>query len=87
MTTALLNQAFTSGVLNDGSTIGYGFGCMTQVYLGVRHVAQGGSLCAYNNYIIRFLDHQLTVIVLINHQYVPGPRVRAHEVAKLYLGM
>jgi CubicO group peptidase (beta-lactamase class C family) len=81
-----LAQAFTSGTTNDGTSIGYGFGWMTQVFAGMRHVAHGGSLVAYNNYMIRFLDSPRTIIVLTNHQYMPGPRVRAHEVAEIVFG-
>ena len=43
----------------------------------------GGSLCAYNDYIIRFLDTQRTIVVLTNHPGVPGPRIRAHQVAEI----
>ena len=49
-----------------GTPIGYGFGWMTNVFPGRRHVAHGGSLCAYNNYIIRFLDTRRTIVVLTN---------------------
>jgi CubicO group peptidase (beta-lactamase class C family) len=47
---------------------------------GLRHVAHGGGLFHYN-YIIRFLDTQRTIIVLTNHPSVPGPHIRAHQVA------
>jgi hypothetical protein len=61
---------------------------------GLRHVAHGGSLVAYYNYIIRFLDTQRTIIILTNrgpiapaseprHAAIPGPRVRAHQVAEI----
>jgi CubicO group peptidase (beta-lactamase class C family) len=62
---------------------------------GLRHVAHGGSCIAYYNYIIRFLDSQRTIIVLTNrgpiapaseprrHPGIPGPRVRAHQVAEI----
>ena len=90
-----LEQAFTSGATNDGTPIDYGFGWFTNVFPGRRHVAHGGSLVAYYNYIIRFLDTQRTIIVLTNHGPiapasepnrhigVPGPRVRAHQVAEI----
>jgi hypothetical protein len=35
------------------------------------------------NYIIRLLDTQLTIVVLTNHPGVPGPRIRAHQVAEI----
>ena len=81
-----LEQAFTSGTANDGSPIGYGFGWMTNVFPGLRHVAHGGSLCTYANYIIRFLDTQRTIVVLTNHRGVPGARIRAHQIAEILFG-
>jgi hypothetical protein len=50
---------------------------------GLRHVAHGGSCVAYYNYIMRLLDTQRTIIVLTNHPGVPGPRIRAHQVAEI----
>jgi CubicO group peptidase (beta-lactamase class C family) len=64
----------------------------------LRHVAHGGSCVAYYNYIIRFLDTQRTIVVLTNrgpiapaseprgHPGIPGPRVRAHQVAEILFG-
>src|SRR5262245_37915007 len=92
---AALARAFTSGTTNDGTPIGYGFGWFTNVFPGLRHVAHGGSLVAYYNYIIRFLDTRRTIVVLTNrgpiapaselghHPGIPGPRVRAHQVAEI----
>ena len=65
--------------------------------IGLRHVAHGGSLVAYCNYIIRFLDSRRTLVVLTNrgpvapaaepgHPGIPGPRVRAHRVAEILFG-
>jgi CubicO group peptidase (beta-lactamase class C family) len=95
---AALEQAFTSGTTNDGTSVDYGFGWFTNIlpYLsaaeraqllafggpGQRHVAHGGSLCHYN-YIIRCLDTRRTIILLTNYPGVPGPRVRAHHVAEI----
>ena len=96
---AALEQAFTSGKTNDGTSVGYGFGWITNVLpycnaaereqllalggAGLRHVAHGGSCVAYYNYIIRLLDTQRTIIVLTNHLGAPGPRIRAHKVAEI----
>jgi len=96
---AALEQAFTSGKTNDGTSVGYGFGWITNVLpycnaaereqllalggAGLRHVAHGGSCVAYYNYIIRLLDTQRTIIVLTNHLGAPGPRIRAHQVAEI----
>lgn len=89
---AALAQAFTSGTLNDGTSIGYGFGWYTNRFPGRRHVAHGGSLGAYNNYIIRFLDDRRTIIVLTNRGPITpvwkpgdlrGPGPRANQVAEI----
>lgn len=79
---AMLERAFTSGSLNDGTAVGYGFGWITNVFpylspaeqqlllalggVDMRHAVHGGSCVAYFNYMIRFLDTRRTVIVLIN---------------------
>jgi CubicO group peptidase (beta-lactamase class C family) len=60
----------------------------------LRHVAHGGGCVAYYNYMIRFLDMRRTILVLTNggpiapalapHRGgIPGPRVRAHQVAEI----
>jgi CubicO group peptidase (beta-lactamase class C family) len=84
---AALERAFTSGTTNDGTSIDYGFGWYTNHFPGHRHVGHGGTLGPYNNYIIRFLDIQRTIIVLTNLGPIepvyrppglrgPGPRTR-----------
>jgi CubicO group peptidase (beta-lactamase class C family) len=92
---AALERAFTSGTTDDGIEIGYGFGWHTDSFPGLRHVAHGGSLGAYNNYMIRFLDTHRTVIVLTNRGPIEpvfrpggirGPRPRAHQVAEICFG-
>ncbi|MGR9308613.1 serine hydrolase domain-containing protein [Rhizobium leguminosarum] len=96
---ATMDEAFTSGATHDGGSVGYGFGWMTDVspYLtqaepeqlltiggdGLRYVAHGGNLVAYNNYVVRFLDTRRTIIVMTNHRGVPGPRIRAHQVGQI----
>jgi CubicO group peptidase (beta-lactamase class C family) len=96
-----LERAFNSGRTGDGTPIGYGFGWITDVFplltsaerqqllaLGadLRHVAHGGSLGGYNNYIIRFLDARRTIILLTNHRAVPSPRMRAHQITEIIFG-
>jgi CubicO group peptidase (beta-lactamase class C family) len=109
---ATLELAFTSGMTNDRTQVGYGFGWHTNVFpllstaereqllaLGadLRHVAHGGGCVAYYNYMIRFLNTRRTVIVLMNGgpiapakgplgTGIPGPRVRAHQVAEILFG-
>jgi CubicO group peptidase (beta-lactamase class C family) len=111
---AALARGFTSGATDDGTPVGYGFGWYTDVsqYLsageqralltlgdaGLRHVVHGGSLVAHYNFMIRFLDTQRTIIVLMNRgpvapasnpdqlPGVPGPRVRAFQLAEILFG-
>jgi len=92
---AALARAFTPGTTDDGVEIGYGFGWHTDSFPGLRHVAHGGSLGAYNNYMIRFLDTRRTIIVLTNRGPIEpvfrlgglrGPRPRAHQVAEILFG-
>ncbi|MBR0849168.1 beta-lactamase family protein [Bradyrhizobium diazoefficiens] len=96
-----LAQSFTSGTGDDGTSIGYGFGWITNVFpycneaereqllalggIDFRHVAHGGSLGAYCNYIVRFLDAKRTIIVLSNDTAL-SPRIRAHQVATIIFG-
>lgn len=49
VTTTSLVRAFTPGQRSAHHSVDYGFGWMTNVYAGARHVAHGGSLGAYNN--------------------------------------
>jgi CubicO group peptidase (beta-lactamase class C family) len=88
---AALQQAFISGTTNDGTSVGYGFGWITNVFpycnaaerdqllalggAGLSHVAHGGGCVAYYNYIIRLLDTQRTILVLTNG----GPLAPASE--------
>jgi CubicO group peptidase (beta-lactamase class C family) len=92
---ATLERAFASGTTNDGIPVDYGFGWYTNAFPGGRHVAHGGMLAAYNNYIVRFPDTARTIIILTNHGpiervYHPagvrGPRIRAIQVAEILFG-
>jgi CubicO group peptidase (beta-lactamase class C family) len=96
---AALERAFTSGTTSDGTSIGYGFGWITNVFpycndgeraqllamggADLRHVAHGGSLVGYQNYIIRFLDTRRTIVVLTNHLSARSPRIRGHQIAEV----
>lgn len=81
VSTAALQQSFTPGTTNDGTTTHYGFGWGDNLYKGKRQVAHPGGLGAYNTYILRFLDDQRTLIVLANHELNPTIVERTHQVA------
>ncbi len=63
---AALDEAFTSGVLNDGSTFGYGFGWGVDSHRGHRRISHGGSWVGFRTVILRYPEIRLTVIVLTN---------------------
>ncbi len=63
-----LNEAFTSGKLNDGSETGYGFGWSVErsKNRGLT-VAHGGSWVGFRTSIARQIDRKYTIIVLTNN--------------------
>ena len=63
---AALEEAFTSGALNDGSTFGYGFGWGIGSHRGHRRISHGGAWVGFRTAIARYPDIRLTVIVLTN---------------------
>src|SRR5262249_34842103 len=59
---ATLQQAFTSGKLNDGKETGYGFGWSVGTFRGLRTVSHGGGLGGFRTFILRFPDQRFSVI-------------------------
>jgi len=85
-----LNQVFSQAILNDGSTIKYGFGWMISQTGGLKEVGHGGDITGFNTYIARYPDEQYTVIVLSNIEMrppgpVPESGTLAHKIAEIYL--
>lgn len=85
-----LNQAFSGAILNNGSTIKYGFGWMVNQWRGLREIGHGGDITGFNSYIARYPDEQFTVIVLSNIEMrppgpVPDAGYLAHKIAEIYL--
>ncbi|MFC1724363.1 serine hydrolase domain-containing protein [candidate division KSB1 bacterium] len=80
-----INEAFTPGKLNDGSTIetGYGFGWFTGEVKGIKWVGHSGSTCGFRTYVLRIPEKKFTVVVLINRRD-PEAQKYAYEVANLY---
>jgi CubicO group peptidase (beta-lactamase class C family) len=67
--TALLDQrrlaeGFTSGVLQDGTKTGYGFGWYVDTFRGARRLWHHGETSGFRNTIVRFPDLQATIVVL-----------------------
>ncbi len=77
---AALDEAFTSGVLNDGSTFGYGFGWGVDSHRGHRRISHGGAWVGFRTVIVRYPEIRLTVIVLTNLS-TRNPSTLADEIA------
>jgi CubicO group peptidase (beta-lactamase class C family) len=61
-----LSLAFTPGALNNGQTIPYGFGWELNTWRGLKIHSHSGSTIGFRNFIARFPDHQLSLILLTN---------------------
>jgi CubicO group peptidase (beta-lactamase class C family)/N-acyl-D-aspartate/D-glutamate deacylase len=59
-------QVFTPVSLNSGKTYPYGFGWSVEDFAGHRAQRHGGSWQGFKTHIARFLDEDLTIIVLAN---------------------
>lgn len=62
----LQDTIFTPAKLNDGSSTGYGFGWFIGEHNGHRLISHGGAWQGFLSSMNRFVDDQLTVIVLTN---------------------
>jgi len=74
----LLEEAFTPGFED------YGFGWRIDEYRGHRRMHHEGSTVGFRNFMQRFPEEHLTVIVLSNRRE-PGVESLAERVADLYL--
>ncbi|MFN8445637.1 MAG: serine hydrolase domain-containing protein [Caldilineaceae bacterium] len=83
---ATLAEAFRSGVTNDGKKTDYGFGWEIERWQGKPYVAHSGAWLAFLSDYVRFLNQELSVIVLFNRDYnVPDePRIGV-QVAQIFL--
>ena len=69
-------------ILNDGTTSNYGFGWFLQPEHNT--VAHGGEMPGFSTFIWRFIDDQLTVVLLSNLETAETGRI-AFGVARLYV--
>jgi CubicO group peptidase (beta-lactamase class C family) len=81
----LMDEAFTSGTINNGKEIDYGFAWETGEYNGDWYVGHSGYWLAFDSYFLRFPDAQLSIIVFFNWDYAkPDAEDAAFEVADIY---
>jgi len=59
-------EAFTPGMLADGSQTTYGYGWMVEHYRGLRAVAHSGGTMGFTHFMVRFPEDQFTVVILSN---------------------
>jgi len=78
-------QMWTSGVLNDGKTTGYGFGWEVSEVNGHPLIAHNGAMNGYLSSLQRYADDHVTVIVTINQSDLAESRRIASGVARIYL--
>lgn len=77
-----LTEAFTSGALNNGESIAYGFGWDVEE----SYVGHSGAWLGFESYYLHFTGQDLSVVVLLNLDYSEeGAEGIAFAVADLYL--
>ncbi len=64
--TETLQQAFTPGKLNDGTSLDYGFGWRIDVYRGVKRYHHTGQSCGFATIIQRYPEKRFSIIILTN---------------------
>jgi len=80
-----LEKMWTPFVLNDGKTYPYGFGFNTADFRGHRLISHGGQTAGFAANISRFVDDNLTVIVLTNLGDIGLGSTIARGIAKIYI--
>jgi CubicO group peptidase (beta-lactamase class C family) len=79
-----LEQMFSPVQFNGRTIYHYGFGWFLNEYPGHRIVLHGGGRPGSATQISRFIDDQLTVVVLANRSGINAERL-AHEIAKIFV--
>jgi CubicO group peptidase (beta-lactamase class C family) len=82
---ALVESMQVPGHLSDGSATAYGFGLLIEPYRGVRTVNHSGGDAGYRAEVVRFPDHDLTLVSLCNLSTI-NPRALNRKVAEIVLG-
>lgn len=83
-TSALMKDALTSAVLNNGKPANYGFGISIEKFRGTEAFGHGGADAGYRADIVRFPQHHLEVAVACNFAEAT-PNVHSRAVAGVVL--
>jgi D-alanyl-D-alanine carboxypeptidase len=84
---ASLDQMWSKGKLNDGSTVGYGFGWEVDEVGGHRRYGHGGSINGFRSYSMRLPDDDVAVIVLTNNEVAQTPTIALNIASKYVKGL
>jgi CubicO group peptidase (beta-lactamase class C family) len=76
---------WTSGVLNDGKPTGYGLGWRIGEHRGERLISHSGSTSGFSAAIEKFVDRNVTVIVLTNCETLNNATEIARKVAEEFV--
>ena len=81
-----LEEAFTTGTLNNGEAIDYGFGVELSEYSGYSYIGHSGAWLGFESYYLHIPEQNLSVVVLLNLDYSEeGAEGIAFSVADLFL--
>jgi hypothetical protein len=82
----LVTEMQALGRLNDGLTVGYGFGVEIGTYQGMRTFGHGGTASGYISNVVLFPDQHLAIAALCNLRTI-NPRALTRNVADIVLGI
>lgn len=82
---ATLKSALTPAKLNDGKTTNYGFGWFVKETPHGLETSHSGGWAGFRNYIVRYPDKKLTVVVLSNSAEF-NPVQTGMKIARIFLG-
>jgi CubicO group peptidase (beta-lactamase class C family) len=80
----VFNLMHTVGALNNGIKLDYAFALDIKTYKGLKTVSHGGALGGYKSALIRFPEHNFSVICLSNLSSF-NPTMLSYRVANVYL--
>ena len=81
----LITEQLSPGKLNTGENTDYAFGLGVGEYKGLKTISHGGSGGGFTSVMIRFPEHNFSVICLCNAGYKVDPYGLANQVADIFL--
>jgi len=80
----IIEQMFTSGLLNNGDETTYGFGLGITEYQGLKYVLHSGHDAGYRSYVGYFPEQKFGIVILSNIGSVNGMDL-GRKIADIYL--